>query len=149
MYLIASLENFQLIKYPFWNKLALFAVTALCMTVIEYIAGIICLKVAKVRLWDYTNEWGNIQGIICPKFSLIWAILGAVYYYLIHPRICKRARLAVSKPCFFFCCRSVFRSIYNRRSKFHTVSCKTTRNTLRKIRLLFAMRQSKRISAMV
>lgn len=87
MYLIASLENFQLIKYPFWNKLVLFAIMALCMTVIEYIAGIICLKVAKVRLWDYTNEWGNIQGIICPKFSLIWAVLGAIYYYLIHPRI--------------------------------------------------------------
>ena len=60
---------------------------AICMTAIEYIAGIISLKVAKVRLWDYSKAWGNIQGIICPKFSLIWAILGAVYYYLIHSRI--------------------------------------------------------------
>lgn len=32
-------------------------------------------------------QWGNIQGIICPKFTLGWAILSAVYYFLIHPRI--------------------------------------------------------------
>ena len=57
---------------------------AVCMTAVEYIAGIISVKVFKVRLWDYNNEWGNIQGIVCPKFSLIWALLGSVYYFLIH-----------------------------------------------------------------
>ena len=54
---------------------------------ILYIAGILALKIVKVRLWDYSGEWGNIQGIICPKFSLIWAVLGAVYYFFIHPHI--------------------------------------------------------------
>lgn len=78
LYLIARLEEFSLIRDPVWNRIALFAVMALCMTVIEYIAGIASLKIAKVRLWDYTKEWGNIQGIICPKFSLVWAGLGAL-----------------------------------------------------------------------
>ena len=87
MYLIAGLETYNFIASPFWNKMLLFLVMAVCMTLIEYIAGIITLKAGKVRLWDYTNEWGNIQGIICPKFSLIWAALGAVYYFLIHPHI--------------------------------------------------------------
>lgn len=87
LYLIASLENFHFIQNPFWNRLVLFITMAVLMTAIEYIAGIMCLKIAKVRLWDYSNAWGNIQGIICPKFSLIWAILGALYYYLIHSRI--------------------------------------------------------------
>lgn len=87
MYLIAGLEKYTILKNPFWNKALLFFAMAVCMTVIEYIAGIVNLKTAKVRLWDYTNEWGNIQGIICPKFSLIWAMLGAVYYFLIHPHI--------------------------------------------------------------
>lgn len=87
MYLIAGLEDYHLIDSSFWNKICLFAVMAVCMTSIEYIAGIIALKGGNVRLWDYTGEWGNIQGIICPKFSLIWAALGAVYYFLIHPRI--------------------------------------------------------------
>lgn len=87
MYLIAGLEEYHLIENPFWNELGLFLIMAVCMTVIEYIAGIISLKGGNVRLWDYTGEWGNIQGIICPKFSLIWAALGAVYYFLIHPHI--------------------------------------------------------------
>ncbi len=87
LYLIASLEDFNLIQNPVLNKIALFSAMALCMTVIEYIAGIVMLKTTNVRLWDYTNEWGNIQGIICPKFSLIWALLGAAYYFLVHPYI--------------------------------------------------------------
>ena len=41
----------------------------------------------KVRLWDYSNQWGNIQGVICPKFSLAWAALVAVYYFAVHPYI--------------------------------------------------------------
>lgn len=87
LYMIALLENINLISDYFWNKVVLFLTMAVCMTVIEYIAGIVSLKFYKVRLWDYRNEKWNIQGIICPKFSLIWAALGAVYYFLIHPYI--------------------------------------------------------------
>ena len=57
MYLIASLEKHSIIDSRFWNKVVLFAAMAVCMTAIEYIAGILALKVIKVRLWDYTNEW--------------------------------------------------------------------------------------------
>jgi len=87
MYLIVSLENFSLIQNPFWNRAVLFLVAAVAMTLIEYIAGIMCLKIAKVRFWDYSKEWKNLNGIVCPKFSLVWAILVAIYYFLIHPRI--------------------------------------------------------------
>lgn len=69
------------------NKIIIFVGMAVSMTAIEYIAGIIMLKTTKVRLWDYSNEWGNIQGIICPRFSVIWAVMGALYYFLIHPHI--------------------------------------------------------------
>lgn len=87
LYLIASLEKIEIFENYLLNKLFLFFIMAVCMTAIEYIAGIMSLKITKVRLWDYTNEWGNIQGIICPKFSFFWAILGAVYYFFIHPYI--------------------------------------------------------------
>lgn len=69
------------------NKFVMFLLMAVAMTGIEYIAGLLCLKVAKVRLWDYSDQWGNIQGIICPLFSLYWAVGGALYYFLIHPHI--------------------------------------------------------------
>ncbi len=87
LFLIAMLEKLNLIADPVLNRIVLFAAMAVCMTVIEYIAGIAALKIAHVRLWDYSGEWGNIDGLICPKFSLIWALLGAVYYFFVHPHI--------------------------------------------------------------
>lgn len=56
-------------------------------TALEYIAGIIGLKYFHVRLWDYRNCWGNIQGLICPLFTFFWGLLAAAYYFLLHPYI--------------------------------------------------------------
>ncbi len=55
------------------------------MTLIEYIAGLIFIKGMKIKLWDYSNEPLNLQGIICIRFSLIWTLLAAVYYFFIQP----------------------------------------------------------------
>lgn len=87
LYLLASLEQYGIIDDPFWNKTVTILAMAVCMTLIEYIAGILCLKIFKVRLWDYSGLWGNIQGIICPVFSLAWGLLGAAYDFLVHPHI--------------------------------------------------------------
>ena len=87
LFLLASLERLNLIASPFWNKAVLFSSMAVCMTLIEYIAGLFCLKYLKVRLWDYSDLWGNVQGIICPLFSFFWAVLGALYYFFVHPYI--------------------------------------------------------------
>ena len=88
LYLLASLENTSLIaEVTYGSKLLLFLVMAIVMTLLEYIAGLIFIKGMKVKLWDYTNEKFNLQGIICLRFSVYWAILGAVYYFLIHPHI--------------------------------------------------------------
>ena len=87
LYLIASVEQYGFIENTFLNKCFLFLLMAVCMTAIEYIAGVLVLKIAHIRLWDYSGEWRNFLGIICPKFSVIWACLGAVYYFFIHPYI--------------------------------------------------------------
>jgi len=87
LFLVAMLEQLHLFGNELLNKLVLFSVMTVLMTVIEYIAGIVGLKVMKVRLWDYTDERWNIQGIICPKFSFFWGVLGALYYFLVHPHV--------------------------------------------------------------
>ena len=69
------------------SKIVLFIVMALVVTCIEYIAGLIFIKKMKIKLWDYENQWGNINGIICPRYSFFWAVLSAIYYFLIHPHI--------------------------------------------------------------
>ena len=86
LYLLASLGERNGVD-TVGEKLLLFAGMALSMTVIEYVAGIVSLKFMKIRLWDYSKQWGNIQGLICPAFSALWAAVSAVYYFCVHPYI--------------------------------------------------------------
>ena len=60
-------------------------VIGLGMTLIEFIAGLIFIKGFKVKLWDYSDRKGNIMGIICPSFSLIWLVVGSLYYFFLNP----------------------------------------------------------------
>ena len=79
LYLIASLNiESDLIKI---------LIMGVMMTLIEYLVGMYCLKVSHERLWDYSKEWGNIEGVICPKFSLAWLVLSMMYYYLVNPYV--------------------------------------------------------------
>ena len=55
------------------------------MTLIEYVAGKIFIVGMHIKLWDYSKKPGNIQGIVCPEFTLYWTLLAALYCYGIHP----------------------------------------------------------------
>lgn len=55
------------------------------MVLLEFVAGLIFVKGFKVRLWDYTNMKGNIMGIICPVFSVIWFAVAIIFYYGLNP----------------------------------------------------------------
>lgn len=57
---------------------------SITMNVIEFIGGYFLLKVFNLRLWDYRDRWGNIMGITCPLFALIWTGIAAVYYLFLH-----------------------------------------------------------------
>ena len=89
LFLLSVMEDYIFIENIVLKRILLFVIMSTVMTLLEYIAGIIFVKNMKIKLWDYSNEKFNIQGIICPKYSFLWAILGAVYYFLIHPRIIK------------------------------------------------------------
>ncbi len=57
------------------------------VTFLEYIAGLIFIKGMGVKLWDYSENWGNIDGLICPLYTFLWGILATIYYYLVNPYI--------------------------------------------------------------
>lgn len=78
---VGFIENIYL------QKTVLFVLMALSITFFEYIAGLIFIKGMKIKLWDYSHCWGNIQGIICPLYTFFWLVLSAAYYFLIHPHI--------------------------------------------------------------
>ncbi len=101
LYLLASMGDAYGVSTA-GSRILLFGAMALCMTGIEYIAGILCLKVMKVRLWDYSGDWGNVQGIICPLFSVIWAAASAGYYFCVHPHILDALRWLADNLAFSF-----------------------------------------------
>jgi uncharacterized membrane protein len=59
------------------------------MTVIEFVAGLVFIKGMKIKLWDYSDERFNVGGIICLRFSVIWTLLAAVYYFFIQKYVIK------------------------------------------------------------
>ena len=67
------------------NILVRILIIGVGMTLIEFIAGLIFIKGLKVKLWDYSDRKGNLMGIICPSFSLIWLAVGSLYYFLLNP----------------------------------------------------------------
>jgi uncharacterized membrane protein len=70
---------------PWLDAVLTILIMGVVMTVIEYIAGIIFIKGMGIKLWDYSDRWGNIQGIICPLFTFFWTVIGAFYYFVIDP----------------------------------------------------------------
>ncbi len=83
-------------------------IMALVMTLIEYIAGIIFIKGMHVKLWDYTNEWLNIQGIVCPKYTFFWALLSGIYYFFLFPPFLHLVVWFISHPWFSFIVGTIF-----------------------------------------
>ena len=73
--------------YDWLDSILIILIMGVAMTLIEYIAGLIFIKGLKIKLWDYTNRWGNIQGIICPLFSFLWLLVCVFFYFVIVPYV--------------------------------------------------------------
>lgn len=86
----------------------MFLVMALFMTVVEYVAGKIFICGMHIRLWDYSKEWGNFQGIVCPKFTLLWGFLSAGYYFFLYPKFKLMVLWFIDHPWFSFVVGIVF-----------------------------------------
>ena len=70
--------------FPTASPILVILLIGITMNVIEFIGGFVLLKCFNTRLWDYRDQPGNIMGIVCPLFALIWTGIGAVYYLLLH-----------------------------------------------------------------
>lgn len=102
LYLLCSI-NLSFISSKVLQVIVLMIIATILMTVIEYIAGVISIKFFKNRLWDYSKRWGNIQGIICPLFSLIWGVCCLLFYFLVFPWVGVAAEFVSNNIiCMFF-----------------------------------------------
>ena len=68
-----------------WDIILRIIIIGVGMSLIEFLAGLIFIKGLGIKLWDYSNRKGNILGIICPSFSLIWLVVGSLYYFFLNP----------------------------------------------------------------
>lgn len=101
MYLISNAEitfvDNQIVKMVI---ILFFAI--IIMTLLELFTGLFFVNVYHVMLWDYSNEWGNYKGIICPLFSIIWGLFCAIFYYLINPWLKQLAVFASTNNIMIF-----------------------------------------------
>lgn len=51
---------------------------AIIITALEFGCGCIVNLWLGWDVWDYSSEWGNLLGQICPKFSVIWLFVSAL-----------------------------------------------------------------------
>lgn len=102
LYLLALLEKYIPIDNDILRKMILFMIMSAAMTLIELIAGELFIIRRHLKLWDYSEMRFNYKGVICLRFSIYWAMLGAVYYFLIHPRILNGLAWFSRNPLFSF-----------------------------------------------
>jgi len=83
------------------SPLARCASGAACITTAEFVVGCTVNRHYRMQVWDYSREWGNLRGQICPKYSLLWMALAAPIMLLKLPnRLSDRLpdRLPKRKP---------------------------------------------------
>jgi len=64
-----------------WYEIILLSTFAI--TVWEYIGGIYCLSVLKEKLWDYSDQPFNLNGIISLWSVKWWLIFVTIFYFVI------------------------------------------------------------------
>ncbi len=70
---LLSFINVSFIHNNWIQKIVLFILMAICITILEYIAGLIFIKGMHIKLWDYTNCRGNIKEELKEKRHFIFS----------------------------------------------------------------------------
>ena len=58
----------------------------LCDT-LEFMTSLIMEKMFHARWWDYSDKFLNIQGRICFRHTVIWALVSMLYVYILKPQL--------------------------------------------------------------
>ncbi|MBO5454244.1 MAG: hypothetical protein J6A69_09835 [Clostridia bacterium] len=73
--------NFSYIAEKFKRRCLLFKamLCAFNITAVEMLFGFVFNICLKKKVWDYSNQPLNFLGQICPLYTFLWGILGAVF----------------------------------------------------------------------
>jgi uncharacterized membrane protein len=63
--------------------------STLLVTVLEFITGFVLEKIFHTKWWDYSENFLNLKGYICLKYSLLWGMLAFLLIRIVHPVIAE------------------------------------------------------------
>lgn len=76
--------------YKYKNKpILIFLLSFFITGLLEYLSGLVLLKILNIRLWDYTGMFLNISGHVCFLSALCFGLGGLLITYVIYPFIEK------------------------------------------------------------
>ena len=67
------------------HPVLLFFLCALVTGIVEYMIGYIGIRYFGMRLWDYRGLLWNLDGIICFRSVVSFALMGLVFHYWLEP----------------------------------------------------------------
>ena len=87
------------------HPVLLFLLCAAVTGAVEYIIGFAGIHLFGMRLWDYRGLFLNIDGIICLRSVVSFAVMGVVFHYLLEPTadqvVRKANRNTIHAACIF------------------------------------------------
>lgn len=63
------------------------ALSAVLFSALEFAAGALLLRLFGRRYWDYSDLPFNFHGFICLKYTIIWGVIGTVFFLFVHPLV--------------------------------------------------------------
>ena len=71
------------------NILLLWIGSVLLTSALEWATGFVLERVFHQKWWDYSDMPGNLNGYICPLFSLLWGFACLLVMRVFHPMVAK------------------------------------------------------------
>ncbi|MCD8362995.1 MAG: hypothetical protein LUC98_08560 [Lachnospiraceae bacterium] len=66
------------------TPILVYLVGAAGATVLEYVTGVVMLRLFKVRYWDYSDQRFQYKGHICLSSTIAWGFLSLLMVYVVH-----------------------------------------------------------------
>lgn len=67
------------------NMVTVFLAGMVLTSVLEYITSVLLEKLFKLKLWDYSTYFCNINGRVCLKNSILFGVMATALTWFIHP----------------------------------------------------------------
>ncbi len=80
-----------LVTIPVRGNYALMVlVSILAATLLEYATGAVMERLFRVRYWDYTGKFLNINGYVCLESTVCWGVMSILLTEVVQPQIAQR-----------------------------------------------------------